>query len=76
MHGQGGVCEGTLYHCFWAGKPSDKKQQKYNTLWPLTAARDYVLHTTTNQKHSGVAKEEMKPVRSSGGAQFHHFGVD
>jgi len=47
-----------LYHHFWAGKTRDKKQQKYNTLWPLTAARDYVLDTTTNQKHLGMAKEE------------------
>jgi hypothetical protein len=35
-----GVWGGCYTIVFRAGTPSNKKQQKHNTLWPLVAARD------------------------------------
>jgi hypothetical protein len=32
--GGAGHVGGVLYHSFGAGTPSNKKQQKHNTLWP------------------------------------------
>ncbi len=32
--GGAGRVGGVLYHCFEAGTPSNKKQQKHNTFWP------------------------------------------
>jgi hypothetical protein len=46
-----------------ASTPSNERQQKHNTLWPWMATRDYILDTTTNQKHSGMAEEEKNKRR-------------